>query len=73
MFLIVERARGKGNLRTKTITMYCVLIATVRSIKVIKIPEKSLNSNIKSVINLDNIKVFRRFVYQRNIKRNLDL
>ena len=52
MFLMVERARGKGNLRTKTITMYCV---------VLKIPEKSLNSNIKSVINLDNIKVFRRF------------
>jgi hypothetical protein len=23
---MVERARGKGNLRTKTITMYCVLI-----------------------------------------------
>ena len=71
MFLMVERARGKGNLRTKTITMYCVLIATAYCS--IKIPEKSLNSNIKSVINLDNIKVFRRFVYQRNIKRNLDL
>jgi hypothetical protein len=40
--------------------MYCVLIATV----VLKyLSEKSLNSNIKSVINLDNIKVFRRFVY----------
>jgi small neutral amino acid transporter SnatA (MarC family) len=26
---MVERARGKGNLRTKTITMYCGLIATV--------------------------------------------
>ena len=72
MFLMVERARGKGNLRTKTIqcTVCLILIATV----VLKyLSEKSLNCNIKSVINLDNIKVFRRFVYQRNIKRNLDL
>ena len=69
MFLMVERARGKGNLRTKTITMYCVLlIATV----VLKIPEKSLNSNIKSVINLDNIKVFRRFnLYIRGILKGI--
>ena len=68
MFLMVERARGKGKFKNKNNTMYCVLIATV----VLKYL-KSLNSNIKSVINLDNIKVFRRFVYQRNIKRNLDL
>ena len=69
MFLMVERARGKGNLRTETITMYCVLlIATV----VLKIPEKSLNSNIKSVINLDNIKVFRRFnLYIRGILKGI--
>ena len=64
MFLMVERARGKGNLRTKTIQCTVPLFATA----VLKyLSEKSLNSNIKSVINLDNIKVFRRFVYQRNI------
>jgi hypothetical protein len=47
------------------------IIATV-VLKYLKRAE-SLNSNMKSVKNLDNIKVFRRFVYQRNIKRNLDL
>jgi hypothetical protein len=58
-----------------TITMYCVtVIATV----VFKIPEKSFNSNIKSVINLDNIKVFRRFVYHlyinvKHIIKNMNI
>ena len=69
MFLMVERARGKGKFKNKN--NYNVLC--VNCYCSIKISEKSLNSNIKSVINLDNIKVFRRFVYQRNIKRNLDL
>jgi hypothetical protein len=68
---MVERARGKGNLRTKTITMYCVLIIATVVLKYLK--RVSILIFNKSVINLDNIKVFRRFVYQRNIKRNLDL
>ena len=71
MFLMVERARGKGNLRTKTITMYCVLIIATVVLKYLK--RVTILIFNKSVINLDNIKVFRRFVYQRNIKRNLDL
>ena len=70
MFLMVERARGKGKFKNKNnYNVLCVINCYCS----IKISEKSLNSNIKSVINLDNIKVFRRFVYQRNIKRNLDL
>jgi hypothetical protein len=67
---MVERARGKGNLRTKTITMYCVLIIATVVLKYLKRVSILI---LKSVMNLDNIKVFRRFVYQRNIKRNLDL
>jgi hypothetical protein len=56
---------NKNNYNVLCVNKYCYCS--------IEIPEKSLNSNIKSVMNLDNIKVFRRFVYQGNSKRNLDL